>query len=155
MPLSAEWEAPWHLQYIPHPHVGSQGQRWDLSYQAMPGAPLASVSLLDDRCFEVSSSQDLFLNRPTWYLNARVPVSNWLLKMATSLQKHPSPSLLGGDGRQVGARLGHEEMGAPGTAVTLCHCGQLSAPAASCPCARHETDPLSHPASTAEWRLHW
>lgn len=46
------------------------------------------MSLLDDRCFEVSSSQDLFYNRPTWYLNTCVPVSNWLLKMATSLQKH-------------------------------------------------------------------
>lgn len=54
------------------------------------------------------------------------------------------------EGRQVGVRPGLAETGVPGTAVTLCHCGQLSAPAASCHSARHKTYPLSGPAGRAE-----
>lgn len=47
------------------------------------------------------------------------------------------------EGRQVGARPGLAETAAPGTAVTLCHCGQLSAPAASRHRTRHKTYPQS------------
>lgn len=127
---------------------------WDSAWypscrQVPPGGPLL---------LSLSPSQDLLLSGSTWHLNTRVPVSNWQPDFKNGCQPpktHPSPSLSGGDGRQVGVKLGHTETGVPGTAVTLCHCGQLSAPAASCHRARHKTYPLSDPASRAERRLHY
>lgn len=109
----------------------------------LPSTPPASVASWTIGAFK--SAPHRIFNRPTWHLNTRVPVSNWLLKTAASLQNASITVTVGSDGRQVGARLGREEMGAPGTAVTVCHYGQLSAPAASCHCARHETYPLSDP----------
>lgn len=135
MPLSAVWEAWGHLQRFPHPIPRSQGQ-------ALPSIPPANVASWTIAACK-SAPRRMFLNRPTWYLNTRVPVSNWLLKMAASLQNASITVTVGSDGRQVGARLGYEEMEAPGTAVTVCHYSQLRAPAASCHRARHETYPLS------------
>lgn len=141
MPLSAVWEAWGPLQRFPllprlHGQLGPH-------CPALPSTPSVSVSSWTITAFK-SASQRTF-NRPTWYLNTRVPVSNWPLQTAASLQNTSITVTVGSDGRQVGARLGREEMGAPGTAVTVCHYGQLSAPAASCHCARHETYPLSDP----------
>lgn len=141
MPLCAVWGA-WGHQRFPHPLPRSHGQLGP-HCPALPSTPPASVASWTIAAFK--SAPHRTFNRPTWHLNTHVPVSNWLLKTAASLQNASITVTVGSDGRQVGARLGREEMGAPGTAVTVCHYGQLSAPAASCHCARHETYSLSDP----------
>lgn len=109
--------------------------------------PLRGVSLLGDPCPGVelrtnSTCSSVARLAPEHTCTCRELVTGF----ENSCQRpnaHPSLSPPGGDRQQVGARPGHAETGVPGTAVTPCHCGQLSAPAASCHHARHETHPLS------------
>lgn len=130
---------------------GQRGQGCAPGCRDTAGTPPVDVSLLDDRRSRGKLQTAPASQWPTWHLSTRVPVRNWRLVFENSCRlpkTHPSLSLSGGDGQQVGARPGHAETGLPGTAVTLCHCGQLSAPAASCHHARHKTDPLGDAAGT-------
>lgn len=89
---------------------------------------------------------------PTWHPGACARVSNWqpVFKTAASLQNRIRHHRCQGRSTAGGRGPGLAGTGAPGTADALCHCGQLSVPAASCHGARHKTYPLSDPASGAE-----